>query len=178
MRISNTTPSKLFSFAVAALLTLGLASAVSGATTANAAEEKTYEWSAKLVSFDAATNTAVVQALVESYVDIDGLDEYSDGDRLILTWTGRHWAGGIRGLDRDPELTAATLSLPVEFVSAELDGRYVNFRIPVPESARSEIASFEPGTRVTGTSPRMATEWAKGVISLRHYNDVDTGSDR
>lgn len=175
MRISNTTPYKVISFAAAALLTLGLASAASGATGANAADDETYEWSAKLVSFDATTNTAVVRALVESYVDIDGLNGFSDGDRLILTWTGRHWAGGIRSLDRDPDLADSALSLPVEFVSTELGGRYVDFRIPVPESARSEIASFEPGTRVTGTSPRMATEWAKGVMSLRHYNDVDTG---
>lgn len=175
MRIANATPLKFLSFAAAALLTLGLANVVYGATAANAADDETYEWSAKLVSFDSATNTAVVQALVESYVDIDGLDEFFDGDRLILTWTGRHWAAGIRSLDRDPDLTDSPLLLPVEFVSTELDGRYVNFRIPVPESARSEIAGFEPGTRVTGTSPRMATEWAKGVISLRHYNDIDAG---
>lgn len=171
MSISDTTPNKLFSLAVAAVVSLGLAGAVSGATRANP-DPGNYEWSAKLVSFDTATNTAVLQARVESYVNIDGLDRFSDGDRLILTWTGMSWAAGIRGLSKDPELTPSTLSLPVEFVSTELNGQYVNFRIPVPESARATIAKMEPGTHVTGTSPKMAKDWAKGVISLRDYNDV------
>ena len=56
MSISDTTPNKLFSLAVAAMLSLGLAGAVSGATRANP-DPGNYEWSAKLVSYDAATNT-------------------------------------------------------------------------------------------------------------------------
>jgi hypothetical protein len=172
MRVSNTTRVNLFSLAAAALLSFGLVSAASGVARADTAGQDTYEWNAKLVSFDAATNTAVVQANVESYVEIDGLDKFSDGDRLILTWTGRSWAAGIRGLARNPALTPRTLSLPVEFVSSELDGRYVNFRIPVPESARAAIAAMDAGTRITGTSPRMARDWSTGVISLRSYNDV------
>ncbi|HUF72716.1 MAG TPA: hypothetical protein VMR74_07450 [Gammaproteobacteria bacterium] len=168
MRISDPTPAGPFALAAAALLSLGLA----GTASANAADEGNYDWSAKLVSYDEATNTAVVQARVESYVEIEGLDEFSEGDRLVLSWTGRSWAAGIRGLARDPELTPSTLSLPVEFVSTELDGRYIDFRIPVPESASEIIADMEAGTRVTGTSPRRATDWATSVISLRHYNDV------
>jgi hypothetical protein len=173
MSVSKTTRTNLFSLAVAALLSIGLASAVSAAgSTTNAALDEPYEWNARLVSYDAATHTAVLEAMVEAYVRIDGLDEMSDGDRLILTWTGRYWAGGIRGLEKNPSLTPSTLSLPVEFVSVEQDGRYVDFRIPVPENARGLLAGMEPGTRVTGVSPRMATDWAKGVISLRDYNDV------
>jgi hypothetical protein len=168
MRISDATHAGFFSLAVAALLSLGVAGTASG----NETGQDNYEWSAELVSYDEATNTAVVKARVESYAEIEGLDEFSDGDRLILTWTGRSWAAGIRGLARDPELTQSTLSLPVEFVSTELDGRYIHFRIPMPESASEIVADLEPGTRVTGTSPRMAADWATGVVSLRHYNDV------
>jgi hypothetical protein len=156
-------------FAAAALMSLGLASL--GAPPASAqTEDRDYEWSATLVSFDEASDTAVLQARIESYAKIDGLDEFSDGDRLILTWTGRHWAAGVRGLAADPELTPETLSLPVEFVSTERDGQYVNFRIPVPRDSRDAIAAMEPGNRLTGMSPRMATEWATAVRSLRHNN--------
>ena len=172
MRISNATQTTFHSLAATAALSIGLAGVLSAAENAGESSDQTYEWSAKLVSYDAASHTAVMQAMVESYVRVDGLDKLADGDRLILTWTGRYWAAGIRGLDKNPELTPSSLSLPVEFVATEHDGRYVDFRIPVPESARSLLAGMEPGERVTGTSPRMATDWARGVISLREYNDV------
>jgi hypothetical protein len=171
MRISKTTPKSLFTLATAALLSFGFANLVLYPSSAQA-EHHDYEWSATLISYDEASRTAVVQARIESYVSIEGLDEFSDGDRLILIWTGRNWAAGIRGLAADPELTPETLSLPVEFVSTERDEQYVNFRIPVPDSAVDTIASMEPGTRVTGMSPRMATDWDTSVSSLRDYNNI------
>ena len=171
MRVSNTTPKGLFSLA-AACATLAFTSISSHAAGA-AAETKPYEWSAKLVSFDAATNTAVLQERVVAHIAIDDLDSFKAGDRLILTWSGRSWASGIRNLERDPQLTPDTLSLPVEFVSTEGDGAYINFKIAVPDDAVAMLASFEPGVRVTGTSPRMATDWHNSVLSLRHYNDID-----
>ena len=172
MRVSNTTPKYFLSLAVAcsALAFTPFASEAEGAS---AADAKPYEWSAKLVSFDAATNTAVLQERVVSHVAIDGLESFNEGDRLILTWSGRSWASGIRNLTHDPELTADTLSLPVEFVSTEQDGSYINFRVHVPEDAVEALTSFEPGVRVTGTSPRMATNWQDSILSLRHYNDID-----
>ncbi len=172
MRISKATPKPILSLA-GACITLVLASFASHAIDAGSTETKLYEWSATLVSFDEATNTAVFQAMVASHVAIDGLDSFVDGDRLILTWSGRTWASGIRGLAKDPVPTPDSLSLPVEFVSSEQDGRYINFRVPVPESAVEAISGFDAGTRVTGTSPRMAADWHNGVTALRHYNDVD-----
>lgn len=173
MRISNATPKVCRSLAAAACLTVALQASASRAEDAHHVHAKPYEWSAELVSFDEATNTAVLRARVESYITIDALESFSEGDRLILTWTGRSWAGGIRSLAKDPELTPETLSLPVEFVSTERDGKYIDFRIPIPESAVEAISDMEAGTRVTGISPRMATDWHSGVSSLRHYNDID-----
>lgn len=171
MRISKTTTNSLLSVTTAALFTFGLASLALFPASART-EHHDYEWSGTLVSFDEAARTAVVQARIETYAKIDGLDRFSAGDRLILTWTGRNWAAGVRGLAADPELTPETLSLPVEFVSTEREGRYLNFRIPVPAGAVDAIAAMEPGTRVTGMSPRMATDWNTAVRSLRHYNDI------
>ena len=172
MRISNATPKSSLLATAAALVSLAIASVPTNAEDASALDAKPYEWSAELISFDEATSTAVLKARVVSHVTIPGLEDFAEGDRLILTWSGRSWASGVRGLARDPELTPDSLSLPVEFVSSDMDGRYVSFRIPVPQSAVEKISSMEPGHRVTGMSPRMATDWNNAVSSLRHYNDV------
>lgn len=172
MRISNTTKSHS-ALAAAAFVSLALALSPLQAQEASDTETRPYEWSAQLVSFDEATNTAVLKASVASHVRIDGLENFSDGDRLILIWSGRSWASDVRGLAEDPELTPDSLSLPVEFVSTEMDGRYVSFRIRVPESAVEAISGMEPGNRVTGMTPRMATNWNHAVSSLRHYNDIN-----
>jgi hypothetical protein len=173
MRISDTTPKTHISLVATACMSLALTSLAIHAEDSNSAQTEPYEWSAQLVSFDETAKTAVLQARVESHARIDGLEDFSDGDRLILTWTGRSWASGIRGLAKDPELTPQTLALPIEFVSAESNGQYVNFRIHVPDSALEAIADMEIGSRVTGTSPRMAADWSNAVSSLRHYNDVE-----
>jgi hypothetical protein len=152
-------------------LLLGAAAFVS-LSSAAATSQQNYDWSATLVSFDKASKTAVLQARVESYAHIEGLDEFSDGDRLILSWTGRMWAAGIRDLSANPKLMPGTLSLPVEFVSSERDGQYINFRIQVPAGSVDTLAGMDPGTRVTGISPKMATAWGTGVTSLRNYNDI------
>jgi hypothetical protein len=164
MSISNTTRSLICSFALFA----GAASAVG----VSAASDETYEWSAKLVSFDAASRTAVLEERVESHADIAGLDGFADGDRLTLVWTGRSWAAGIRDLARDPELAPGTLTLPVEFVASVRDGEYVQFRIKVPASAVEKLATIQPGMRVRGEALRSGGSFDAAVTELRHYNDV------
>jgi len=172
MKVSIAFPKGLFAVAAAAGLSLGLAGAVADAAEAGTPEGKPYEWSATLVSFDDTTNTAVFRESVTSQVNIEGVDQLREGDRIMLIWSGRLWASGIRDLEKSPALTADTLSLPVEFVSADGDGKTISFRVAVPEAAAETLAAIEPGMRVTGTSPRMATDWHHSIISLRHYNDV------
>ena len=74
-------------------------------------------------------------------------------------------------LSADPELTSDTLSLPVEFVESRGDGEHIDFRVNVPEDAVDTVASMQPGLRIRGVSPRMATEWATSIESLSHYNE-------
>ena len=167
MSISNTTRNLVLSF------TLAVAAASATATGVRAAAPENYDWSAKLVSFDAAAGTAVLQERVEAHADIEGLGGFADGERLTLVWTGRSWAAGIRDLARDPELAPGALTLPVEFVSSEHDGEYINFRIKVPASAIEKLAAMDPGVRVRGESPRSGASFDNAVISLRHYNDVN-----
>lgn len=164
MSISDTTRSLI--------LSLALLSAAAGTQAARAASEETYEWSAQLVSFDAGTRTAVFEERVEAHADIDGLDGFADGDRLLLVWTGRSWAAGIRDLARDPEVEPWALTLPVEFVSSVREAEYVRFRVKVPSSAVEMLAGMAPGTRVRGESPRGGGGFDEAVVSLRHYNDL------
>jgi len=164
MSISDTTRNLFLSSALFA--------AAACAPEVRAASEDTYDWSAQLVSFDAATGTAVLKERVEAHADIADLDEFADGDRLTLVWTGRSWAAGIRDLARDPELEPGTLTLPVEFVASEGDEDYIHFRIKVPASATAMLAGFDPGVRLRGESPRSGASFDEAVVSLRHYNDV------
>lgn len=165
MSISNTTRHLVLSFPLVA--------AAASAIGVRAATPETYEWSAQLVSFDAASGTAVLKERVEAHADITGLAGYADGERLTLVWTGRSWAAGIRDLAPDPELAQGALTLPVEFVSSERDGEYINFRIKVPASAVEKLAAMQPGVRVRGESPRSGASFDEAVVSLRHYNEVN-----
>ena len=168
MSISDTTRKSFLSFTM-----LAAAASALNVSSSHAAAAETYEWSATLVLFEPASGTAVLQERVEGHANIDGLDGFADGDRLTLVWTGRTWASGIRDLAREPEVMPGQLSLPVEFVSSERDGEYINFRIKVPADSIDRLAAMEPGTRVTGESPRGGAAFDDAVITLRHYNDVN-----
>lgn len=131
-----------------------------------------YEWSAELVAFDAAERTLTAQARVEHHAEIENLAEFDAGDRLTLTWTGRFSAAGIRDLSPTRETSPDRLTMPVEFVSSEMDGQYINFRVPVPPADVAAIETLSPGDWIRGTSPRQATEWSDAVSTIRPYNDV------
>jgi hypothetical protein len=153
------------------LLVAGLTGMVSVA--AADMHDNTYDWSAELIAFDDAAHTMTVRARIEDYASIPNLDEFSEGDRLTLVWTGRSWAAGVRDLGTNPETAPEALTLPVEFVGTENDGRYVSFRVPVPADSLARVRELMIGDRVTGVSPRGDAEWSSGVVSVRHYNDVN-----
>lgn len=158
---------------VAGVAVVILAGPALGANSPAAAQEiDTYEWSAVLMGVNESNNTAEFQARFETYADIDGLDRFSDGDRLTLVWTGRMWAAGVRDLAADPDVEPTALTLPVEFVSTARDDAYLNFRISVPDDAIEQLVAMGEGARVTVFSPRTGADWESAVVSLRHYNDV------
>jgi hypothetical protein len=133
-----------------------------------------YDWSAVLVSVDQNARTAVVRARVASHAKIEGLERFSPGQRLTLVWSGKNWAGDVFDLAANPQLEEGALTLPVEFVaqSSNDSGQYVDVRISVPADAVAKLASFTPGHRITGVSPRMATtDRAASVMSIRGYNE-------
>jgi hypothetical protein len=153
---------------------LGLGALVGTATAADDghAMPKTYQWSAELVAFDRAANTATVKArLVETVTDKD-VPKLKAGDHAMLTWSGLSFAAGIRALERGNTSSFDRLTMPIEYVSSELDGRYIVFKVPVPAADAPAIAKLEPGDWVTAQSPEKTLVWKEAVRSLRPYVDA------
>jgi hypothetical protein len=140
---------------------------VSGALAA----DDTYTWSAELVALDERAKTVTVQAPLVSDADID-FKSLATGDRVTVTWSGINTAAGIRRITDGAAPADDLLTLPVEFVSAELDNRYVRFEVGVPSDDVASLASLTPGQYVTATSPRRAARFEEAVVDLRPYNDV------
>jgi hypothetical protein len=154
---------KLFPFVVTALV---------AATAAQAAvANDTYTWSAELVSVNANARTVTVQAPLVSDAEVD-LARLDQGDRVTVTWSGINTAAGIRRVTDGPAPADDWLTLPVEFVSAEHDGRYLRFAVPVQSDDLAKLASLSPGQWVTATSPRRASGQEEAVAEMRPYNDV------
>ncbi|HUQ51218.1 MAG TPA: hypothetical protein VM692_03285 [Gammaproteobacteria bacterium] len=133
--------------------------------------DKTYTWSAELVALDEQARTLTVQSRLVSDSAVD-FDSFDSGDRLMLTWSGLNTAAGVRRLTEGAAAEADELTLPVEFVSPELDGRYVRFKVAVPSDDLAKLKAVQPGQYVTATSPRRASRWEEAVVDVRPYNDV------
>jgi hypothetical protein len=89
----------------------------------------------------------------------------------MLTWSGISWGSGVRAVERGNTSKFDRMTMAVEFVASELDGRYVSFKVPVPAPHGAAIAKLKPGSYVTGTSPWRATTPAEAVISIKPYSD-------
>jgi hypothetical protein len=136
----------------------------------NAANDS-YTWSAELVEVDQPAGTVTVQSRLvgNAEVDFENLDK---GDRVTLTWSGINTAAGVRRVVQGDAPDSDLLTLPIEFVSPELDERYVRFKVAVPSDDLAKIASLQPGSWITATSPRRANDFEEAVVDVRPYNDV------
>ncbi|MET0790257.1 MAG: hypothetical protein ABW061_01935, partial [Polyangiaceae bacterium] len=129
-------------------------------TTQPAEHAPTYTWSAELVTFEPASNVLTVKARVVATPETANLSALRAGDRAMLTWSGITWGSGVRAVERGNTSKFDRMTMPVEFVASELDGRYVAFKLPVPAAQAAAIAKLEPGEFVTATSPWRATSAA------------------
>lgn len=160
--------------AIAAFAAADAGAAAGQATKPASAEQagETYTWSAELVAFDAASNTITVKAMLVSNPEATDLAALHAGDRATLTWSGLSTAAGVRSLQRGSSSGFDRLTMPVEYVGSELDGRYVSFKVPIPAKDNAAIAKLQPGAYVTATSPLRAKTPAEAVISIKPYGDV------
>jgi hypothetical protein len=164
--------------AIVALAGLGLIDAAgqSAESAADASEaDETYTWSAELVAFDAASNTVTVKAMLVPNPEKNDLAALRAGDDAVLTWSGLHMAAGVRAIERGNTSSFARLTMPIEFVGSELEGRYVSFKVPIPGKDAAAIARLSPGTYVTATSPLRAQDAGEAVTAIRPFNDPSSG---
>jgi hypothetical protein len=131
---------------------------------------ETYTWSAELVAFDAASNTVTVKAVLVSNPERTDLSVLHAGDRAVLTWSGLSIAAGVRAIERGNRSSFDRMTMPIEYVSSELDGRYVSFKVPIPATDAAAIGKLSPGTYVTATSPLQAKSAIDAVTSIRPYS--------
>jgi hypothetical protein len=138
---------------------------------AGEAANDTYTWSAELIQVDEPAHTIQVQSrlVANAEVHFDALDR---GDRVTLTWSGINVAAGVRSIVDGEAPDDHLMTLPIELVSAEHDGQYVSFKVAVPAVDLAKVASLQPGSWITATSPRRAARFEEAVADLRPYNDV------
>jgi hypothetical protein len=154
------------------LMSLGLlAMAAALPTLAGDAADETYTWSAELVEVDAPARTVTVQARLVGNAEVD-FDALESGDRLTLSWSGINTAAGVRSIVDGRAPDDHLMTLPIEFVSAEHGQQYVRFKVAVPSDDLAKVASLQPGSWVTATSPRRDARFEEAVAALRPYNDV------
>ena len=154
---------------VAALGVLAMAAALPASS--NDAPNDSYTWSAELIDVDQPAGTVTVQSRLVSNADVD-FKSLDKGDRVTLTWSGISTAAGVRRVVQGDAPDGDVLTLPIEFVSPELDDRYVRFKVAVPSDDLAKIASLQPGSWITATSPRRAADFREAVVDVRPYNDV------
>ena len=137
----------------------------------DATDSASYSWSAELVAFDEQKGMATLKAMVVGHEPGD-LGDFNEGDAVILVWSGViSQASGIRAVT-DGEMSKERFAMSVKFVSTERDGRYVSFRVPIPEGDTVKIKALSPGEWVRATSPHAATDPAAVVSTIRGYTDV------
>jgi hypothetical protein len=143
--------------------------ALFGAVASAAAETGSYTWSAELVAVDNAANTVTVKSRLIEEANVPDLEP---GDAVMLTWSGINIAAGIRALERGTKSSYDRMTMPVEYVSSELDGRYIVFKVQIPAGDAAAIQMLEPGTWVTATSPHLPKDKMETVTSIRPYGHV------
>jgi hypothetical protein len=154
-------------FVIAGLLAMAAGQPAAADDTAN----ESYTWSAELVAVDQQARTATFQSRLVSDADVD-FASLDPGDRVTLVWSGINIAAGVRRISTGAAAAEDRLTLPIEFVSAELDDQYVRFKVPVPSDDLAKLASLSPGQYATATSPQRAARWEGAVVNIRPYNDV------
>lgn len=92
----------------------------------------------------------------------------------MLTWSGTSGsASGVRNLTHGISVAAGELfTMPVEFVSMEMDNRYVNFRVPVPRADVEKMRALSTGEWITATSSHELSDESDVVAAIRPYTSV------
>jgi hypothetical protein len=131
-----------------------------------------YTWSAQLVAFDKAANTVTLKARVVTNTDAQQTAQLHPGDAAMLTWSGLSFGSGVRAVVPGTKSPFDRLTMPIEYVSSEMDGRYVSFKVPIPAQDVAAMEKLASGAWVTVTTPQRPANIAQVVTHIRRYDDV------
>ena len=136
---------------------------------------RSYTWYAQVAAVDQTAKSIVVTAQTREAVGLY-VGDYMPGDKLMLVWVP------IEG-ESDTVLYAPQYEtmdgidegyiLPVDFVSADPDADLLTFRIPVPDSVLSSIASVQPGNWIKVTTPMQQAQDVPSLTSAEPAEKPD-----
>ena len=122
------------------------------------APSRSYVCFAQFEALNEGGSTATFKAQVADHV-VKYAKQFKPGDHLVLVWDmiRKTQADTVLALWSADELKGAALRsgyiVPIEFVSADADGRTVTFTAHVPDKAVSTLKSARPGQWLRLTAP-------------------------
>lgn len=117
------------------------------------AQKRTYVWFGELAGVNEAARTVIVKAQIPDHV-VKYVDRFKMGDRVMLVWNmiGKKQAQTVIAL-WDMKGVSSGYVLPIEFVSADTQGKTITFNMRVPEKNLAVLKGAKPGQWIRVTSP-------------------------
>ena len=133
--------------------------------------DATYRWDGELVALDEAAGTLTVKSLAASLAGLAAVAGAEPGERIVITWSGYDsQANGIRAAmpdDGSGLWGSNRFLLRATFVAAA--GRYLTFKVTVPEASLETIRTLARGAWASVTSPHHPAGAAPAVMAVTAY---------
>ena len=133
----------------------------------------TYRWDGEFVALDEATGTLTVKSRVASPSGLASVADAEPGAPIVITWSGYDsQANGIRVAmpdDGSGLWGSNRFLLRAAFVEVDAAGRYLTFRVAVPEASLATVRTLSQGAWASVTSPHHPADAAPAVMTVTAY---------
>ena len=133
----------------------------------------TYRWDGEFVALDETTGTLTVKSRVASPSGLADVAEAQPGEPIVITWSGYDsQANGIRAAmpdDGSGLWGSNRFLLRATFVEADTAGRYLTFKVDVPEASLAAVRALAQGAWASVTSPHHPADAAPAVMTVTAY---------
>ena len=133
----------------------------------------TYRWDGEFVTLDEATGTLTVKSRVTSPAGLAAVADAEPGEPIVITWSGYDsQANGIRQAmpdDGSGLWGSNRFLLRATFVGADAAGRYLTFKVAVPEASLATVRTLSQGAWASVTSPHHPADAAPAVMTVTAY---------
>ena len=133
----------------------------------------TYRWDGELVYLDETTGTLTVKSRVASPKGLAAVAGAKAGEAIVITWSGYDsQANGIRSAmpdDGSGLWGSNRFLLRATFVEADAAGRYLTFRVTVPENSLEAVRALAQGAWTSVTSPHHPADATPAVMAITAY---------